>query len=36
MRLKFIKPMGPELVDAPPQGDEWIHEIKFDGYWTRS
>jgi bifunctional non-homologous end joining protein LigD len=20
------------LVDAPPSGDEWIHEIKFDGY----
>ena len=20
------------LVDAPPEGDEWLHEIKFDGY----
>ena len=20
------------LVDEPPQGDEWLHEIKFDGY----
>lgn len=20
------------LVDAPPQGDDWIHEMKFDGY----
>ena len=20
------------LVDAPPQGEEWLHEIKFDGY----
>jgi bifunctional non-homologous end joining protein LigD len=20
------------LVDAPPQGDEWLHEMKFDGY----
>ncbi len=20
------------LVDAPPAGDEWLHEIKFDGY----
>ncbi len=20
------------LVDAPPQGDNWVHEIKFDGY----
>ncbi|TPK93411.1 ATP-dependent DNA ligase [Mesorhizobium sp. B2-4-14] len=35
MRLKFIKPMEPDLVDAPPQGDEWIHEIKFDGYRTQ-
>lgn len=35
MRLKFIKPMEPELVDTPPMGDEWIHEIKFDGYRTQ-
>ncbi|MBZ9739727.1 MULTISPECIES: ATP-dependent DNA ligase [unclassified Mesorhizobium] len=35
MRLKFIKPMEPELVDTPPQGDEWIHEFKFDGYRTQ-
>ena len=20
------------LVDAPPEGDEWLHELKFDGY----
>ena len=20
------------LVDAPPEGDKWLHEIKFDGY----
>jgi bifunctional non-homologous end joining protein LigD len=20
------------LVDAPPEGDDWLHEIKFDGY----
>jgi bifunctional non-homologous end joining protein LigD len=20
------------LVDAPPQGSEWLHEIKYDGY----
>src|SRR5207244_5587536 len=20
------------LVDAPPDGDEWLHEIKYDGY----
>ncbi|MER9603762.1 ATP-dependent DNA ligase [Mesorhizobium sp. M0243] len=35
MPLKFIKPMEPELVDRPPQGDEWLHEIKFDGYRTQ-
>jgi bifunctional non-homologous end joining protein LigD len=21
-----------ELVDAAPEGDQWLHEIKFDGY----
>ncbi len=36
MRLKFIKPMEPELVDTPPQGDDWLHEIKFDGYRTQA
>ena len=20
------------LVDRPPEGDQWLHEIKFDGY----
>ncbi|TPN57460.1 ATP-dependent DNA ligase [Mesorhizobium sp. B1-1-7] len=35
MPLKFIKPMEPELVDTPPQGDEWLHEVKFDGYRTQ-
>jgi hypothetical protein len=24
----------PTLVDAPPEGDIWIHEIKYDGYRT--
>ncbi|MER9658013.1 hypothetical protein NKJ26_32155 [Mesorhizobium sp. M0152] len=22
----------PELVEKPPEGDNWVHEIKFDGY----
>ncbi len=35
MRLKFIKPMEPELVDTPPQSNDWLHEIKFDGYRTQ-
>jgi bifunctional non-homologous end joining protein LigD len=28
----FIKPMAPTLATAPPVGDEWIHEVKFDGW----
>ncbi|MCV3209587.1 ATP-dependent DNA ligase [Mesorhizobium sp. YC-39] len=31
-RLKFIPPMMPELVDKPPEGGDWSHEVKFDGY----
>ena len=29
---KFIAPQLATLVDAPPDGDDWLHEIKFDGY----
>ena len=32
MRAQFIEPMLATLVDRPPDGDEWIHEIKHDGY----
>ena len=32
MRLKFVAPLMPTLVEQPPQGDGWIHEVKFDGY----
>ncbi len=28
----FIKPELATLVDKPPVGEDWIHEIKFDGY----
>lgn len=28
----FVKPQLATLVDHPPQGAEWVHEIKFDGY----
>ena len=31
-RLSFIEPLMPTLVDKPPEGDGWIHEVKFDGY----
>jgi bifunctional non-homologous end joining protein LigD len=30
----FIPPLLPTLVDDPPQGDQWEHEIKYDGYRT--
>jgi ATP-dependent DNA ligase len=28
----WIKPQLIKLVDQPPEGPEWLHEIKFDGY----
>src|ERR1700738_4954741 len=28
----WIKPQLTRLVDQPPDGPEWLHEIKFDGY----
>jgi ATP-dependent DNA ligase len=28
----WIKPQLTKLVDKPPDGAEWLHEIKFDGY----
>ncbi len=28
----FIQPALPTLVDSPPRGAQWIHEIKHDGY----
>jgi bifunctional non-homologous end joining protein LigD len=32
--LGFIEPQLPTLVEQPPLGDEWTHEIKHDGYRT--
>ena len=29
---EWIPPQLTQLVDAAPEGDEWLHEIKFDGY----
>lgn len=29
---RFVKPMLATLVEAPPSGDRWLHEIKHDGY----
>src|SRR5271170_4212034 len=28
----WISPQLTQLVDAAPDGDEWLHEIKFEGY----
>jgi bifunctional non-homologous end joining protein LigD len=28
----FVEPQLATLVDAPPAGGEWLHEIKYDGY----
>ena len=32
--LSFIRPLLPSLVEAPPVGEDWLHEIKHDGYRT--
>ncbi|MGC4251569.1 MAG: DNA ligase D [Sphingobium sp.] len=29
---RFVKPQLATLVDAVPVGNDWLHEIKFDGY----
>jgi ATP-dependent DNA ligase len=29
---KWIKPQLTRLVDEAPTGDNWLHEIKYDGY----
>lgn len=34
-RSAFIPPCIPTLVDRPPDGDRWTHEIKYDGYRTQ-
>ena len=31
----FIEPMLPTLVDTAPDGDAWVHEIKYDGHRTQ-
>jgi len=28
----WIRPQLTQLVDAPPEGDQWLHEIKYDGF----
>jgi bifunctional non-homologous end joining protein LigD len=29
---RYIQPLDPTSVEHPPAGEDWIHEIKFDGY----
>ena len=31
-KLAFIEPMKCKLVEKPPEGSDWIYEIKFDGF----
>jgi bifunctional non-homologous end joining protein LigD len=31
-QLRFIEPQLASPVDQPPEGQQWIHEIKYDGY----
>ena len=33
--LQFIEPMLPTLVSKAPEGDDWLHEIKYDGFRTQ-
>jgi ATP-dependent DNA ligase len=29
---QWVAPQLTQLVDAAPDGDQWLHEIKYDGY----
>jgi len=29
---KWIKPQLSRVVDKAPAGEDWLHEIKYDGY----
>ena len=29
---QWVRPQLTQLVDAAPEGDQWLHEIKCDGY----
>jgi DNA ligase D-like protein (predicted ligase) len=31
-RVQFVEPMYAQLVQQLPEGDEWLYEVKFDGY----
>ena len=29
---EWVRPQLTELIDTAPEGPDWLHEIKFDGY----
>ena len=31
-RLVFVRPLSPSAAVRPPQGDDWLHEPKWDGF----
>ena len=31
-RAAGLQPEFAMLVESPPEGDGWLHEVKFDGY----
>lgn len=31
-KVRFIEPMYARLVSELPEGNEWLYEVKFDGY----
>ena len=33
---EWVPPQLTQLVDAAPEDDQWLHEIKFDGYRMRA
>jgi bifunctional non-homologous end joining protein LigD len=32
MLARYLPPTAPTLRSAPPRGEQWLHEVKFDGW----
>jgi bifunctional non-homologous end joining protein LigD len=32
MLARFVQPAAPTWRSTPPRGEQWLHEIKFDGW----
>jgi bifunctional non-homologous end joining protein LigD len=32
MLARYLSPAAPTLRSAPPRGEQWLHEVKFDGW----